>query len=220
MCPFRTESETIRSERARSLLKGTGPFVGCAVKKLGRNRGDECYTLSHSSQEKFWSRRSMRGLILACLLAAPAFPGTITFSGIGGSNFDPFTTYAEAGFTVNPTTGSWLKGFNFGNPIPSIFSSSGTASITITGGVFKFSSFDFGNAKNLGGLTWSAAGFLSSVQVLTGSGSGPGSSVFTTIASPNSSTVLDTLVLTANKGSTSSYNFDNIVLNSVVPEPA
>ena len=166
----------------------------------------------------------MNTLIIACLLAlstAPAFPATITFSGIGGVNGDLFTTYAEARFTVASTTGSWQKAFNFGNPSPAIFSGSSTASITITGGLFTFSSFDFVNANTQGGLTWSAAGFLSSVQVLTGSGGDPGPE-FTTIASPNSNTVLDTLVLTANKGSTTSYNFDNIVLNSVnsVPEPA
>jgi len=161
----------------------------------------------------------MRKLILACLFAAPAFPGTITFNGIGGANADVFTTYAEEGFTVNSTTGFWQKGQLFGNPLPSIFSSSATASITITGGSFTFSSFDFGNASPLSGLTWSAAGFFSSIQVLTGSVSGPGTNIFTTIASPNSNTVLDTLVLTANRGNTSSYNFDNIVLISV-PEPA
>jgi hypothetical protein len=167
----------------------------------------------------------LRSLILAGSLAfftVSAF-ATITFSGLPGANGDPFTTYTEDGFIVNPTTGSWEQGFNFGNPTPSIFSGSSTASITITGGLFTFSSFDFGNGNSFDGLTWSVAGFLSGTQVLTGSGNGPVISEFETIASPNTSTTLDTLVLTANLGNTTSFNFDNIVLidaGSAVPEPA
>lgn len=163
--------------------------------------------------------RSLAVMLLIAVSTGPAFSGTITFNGIGGVNGDPFTTYVESGFTVTPTTGIWKKGFGFGNPVPSIFSPSATASITVTGGTFDLISFDFGNANNLSGLTWSAAGFLNNVQVLSGSGNGPSTVMFITVPSPNSAALLDTLVLTGNLGNTSSYNFDNIVLSSV-PEPS
>ena len=70
-------------------------------------------------------------LLLMALGVGTSSASTITFNGLVGANFDPFASYNEAGFTVSATTGSWFEAHLFGNPIPDIFSNSGTSSVDV-----------------------------------------------------------------------------------------
>ena len=59
-----------------------------------------------------------------------ATANVVTFDTVGGSNGDPFASLTENGVTVTSSAGFWQKGFNVGNPIPSIFTFGGIASVT------------------------------------------------------------------------------------------
>jgi hypothetical protein len=145
----------------------------------------------------------------------------ITFSGLPGPNFTPFVNpYVESAFTVTPTVGSWFQGLQFGNPVPSIFSTSDTATVDVTQngvGLFRFSSVDLADADS-GGPGYTLQGFLLGVPVFSTSG-GPLSFGFATIPSPNSVATIDLLRITMVRNTTSSYNVDNINVTPV-PEPA
>ena len=153
------------------------------------------------------------GLLL--LAATSTFGATVTFNSLSGPNGTTFTNTTEDGVTVTSTTGTWEHGFNVGNAVPSIFTFSTNASITVSaGGLFRFISFDLGT----GGATnpdWSYEGFLNGVSLFSSSGSLPGNS-FNTITSPFSS-LIDSLVIRTTLTSTSA-NIDNIVVGNV-PEP-
>lgn len=71
------------------------------------------------------------GLLALALGSASA--DVVTFNPLTGSNGDPYSGHVEAGFTITPTAGAWLKAFIFGNPVRDIFSRSDTAAITVTG---------------------------------------------------------------------------------------
>ena len=162
-------------------------------------------------------------LILFCLpLAATlgtATAATVTFDTLPGINTDPFTTITENGITVTSTTGDWQQAFLVGNPVPSIFTQSPTASLTITtGGQFGFLSFDLGT----GGTTnpeYLFQGFIGALEVLNGTAS-PGGIDFVTITNFFPPMLIDRLVITTTLTSTSA-NIDNINLDLVssVPEP-
>jgi hypothetical protein len=155
--------------------------------------------------------------------ALPQIAGaaTITFSGLTGANGDPFPSpYTEAGYVVTATSGQWVQGQAFGNPVPSIFDGAGftplqISSIEITkagGGAFTFASVDLAsNGDTSYAIT--GAGFNETGTV------GPVQD-FTTIASNDSSLFLTSLTITMTPQTGAvSYNIDNIVVNSTVPEP-
>jgi hypothetical protein len=158
--------------------------------------------------------------------AAISHADIVTFNGLHGNNGDSFTTYTEGIFTVTPTTGFWQEAHHFGHPVPDIFSQSMSSSITVTSSTtdFTFSSVDLGNA-NSGTPTYEVQGFFKGSLVLSTNGSLPaGPDLFVTINSPNSSQVIDSLVINYHLGTTTSYNIDNIVgfaspITNVVPEP-
>jgi hypothetical protein len=165
--------------------------------------------------------------VLFCAFASISPAAVISFSGLSGANADPFGTYAEAGYTVTPTVGTWLQGRDFGNPVPSIYTRNmdgidGT--IRITGGTFSFTSADF--ASNNGGGSYSFLGELSGSTVFSASGSLTGHSgpfQFDTIVSGNAAAVIDRLTIRVMPvSSPTSINVDNIVLSTTsnVPEPA
>jgi hypothetical protein len=153
---------------------------------------------------------------------------TITFSGLMGANGSPFTTYAESGFTVSPTLGSWFQGQAFGNPVPSIFSgplfgSPATDAITVTegGGRFTFSALDL--AANNGNVNFTFTGTLLGAPVFNVTGTQlTNTATFATELSGVSADLIDQLVVTTNIQGTST-NIDNIVTTPVTvatPEPA
>lgn len=145
----------------------------------------------------------------------------VTFDTLSGPNGALFTTITEQGVTVDSTSGQWQHAFNVGNPVPSIFTSSGTASITITtGGLFSLISFDLGTGNPSDGPDYDVRGYLLGVELFAGFGGNPDAS-FYTIAGPNPGTLVDTVVITTILNGTSSANLDNIVVGTgEVPEPA
>jgi hypothetical protein len=154
-------------------------------------------------------------------LAGMASAATVTFSPLPGPNFEPYLGHTEDGITITPLSGDWRQAFNVGNPIPSIFTFSDTASLEVTtGGVFTFVSFDLGTG-GYAGPAYSFDGYLNNSLVLSGSGVNPNNS-FATILS-NTLVSLDRLVITTNIANlTTSANIDNIVLavpGGEIPEP-
>src|SRR6476660_7355919 len=165
--------------------------------------------------------------VLCCAFmcnAAAAF--TITFAPVSGVNETPYTGHIEGNFQVTPTSGDWRQAQNYGNPTPDIFAGPVLnplpASIRVTErttGLFTFSSFDFSD-NNSTATVYQMTGFRGGNSVLSASGTATVLNQFRTIFSPNSSTVLDSLTLSLTPHGASSYNVDNIVVNTVVPEPA
>lgn len=161
-------------------------------------------------------------ILLAAFVAggpAAAAPITVDFSTIGGANGDTFTSVTQDGVTVASLSGLWQKGYNVGNPTPSLFSFTHEASIEIaTGGLFNLLSFDVGTGGS-SNPSFLFTGYLDDDVALTGSGS-PAGSLFTTITNPLNEILLDRAVITFTLTSTSA-NVDNIVVEMVdqVPEP-
>jgi hypothetical protein len=165
------------------------------------------------------------------LLAAVGFSTTasatvITFSGLGGSNGDLFTTYSESGYTISKSSGSGCVAQGFGNPVPDVFGGptcdSGTSgSFELTGaGPFSFDGIDL--AANNGDLTYTITGMNGATTIWTQTGTLAGDFgpfLFTTIAGTDP-TAVDSVTFSYSTAGTS-WNFDNIgVTAATVPEPA
>ena len=168
--------------------------------------------------------------LLSCVLAlafyaAPAHAAIITFDSLVGSNGDNFTSTVELGFTVSDTTGGWVEGQVFGNPVPSIFNATDAVGVVDvvenTVGLFTFTSVDLANANSGAGtsISYTVEGLFMGGTVFSTSATIGSQAAFTTIASPNTGAVLDTLRIFVNGTNTSSYNVDNINVNAI-PEPA
>ena len=114
-------------------------------------------------------RRSIRAAaVVAGILVPATADAAITFNGLGGaSNEAPFSTSAEAGFTVTPTAGQWFVGTVYGNLQPSIFAgpipSPRISTIEVTGGTFTFAGLDI--SSNNGSSRYSFTGFLGALEV-------------------------------------------------------
>jgi hypothetical protein len=144
----------------------------------------------------------------------------ITFNNLVGPQALVVTSYVEGAFTVTPSAGAWGEDHAFGNPVPSIFSTSATGSVDVTrtgGGTFTFNSVDLGNGGT-GSPNFAITGFLSGSPVFGLSSSLPGSNGFSTVPSYDTTIQMDTLRIALNLNDTSSYNVDNV--NVGVPEPA
>jgi hypothetical protein len=155
--------------------------------------------------------------------AAPAY--TIAFASLNGGNDTPYTGHIEGNFRVAPTSGDWRQAQQYGNPAPDIFAgpvgSVIPASLDVTElttGLFRFSSFDF-SPNGSTATVYQITGFRSGNSVLSFSGSAGVATQFQTILSSNSTTVLDRLTFSFTPNGASSYNVDNIVVNTAVPEP-
>lgn len=165
-----------------------------------------------------------RKVIVVCLTACFIGVGScgadvIDFAGLTNSNGTPYTSSIEGNFTVAVNTGEWLEAHLNGNPIPDIFGRSSMGSVDVTEnttGFFTFYSVDLDDGS-AGGFTYQINGYLNSANVLSFGGAFPGGN-FPTIFSPDHTQALDTLNIQINS-TTSSYNIDNIVVNTV-PEPA
>jgi hypothetical protein len=156
-------------------------------------------------------------VLLASVAGARAT--VIDFNTLGGNNLDPFISYAENGFTVAATSGTWNVAKVLGNPAPDILAraSAGTVTITKTGsGPFNFLDVDLVNGNVSGSINYIIQGFLGVTQQFTESGMV--GTTFTTIASVAPSDVIDSLVITESNIS-SSANVDNIQVSVAVPAP-
>ena len=163
--------------------------------------------------------------LMAFAFAAPSSAAIITFDSLVGSNGDNFTSTVELGFTVSDTSGGWVEGHAFGNPVPSIFNATDAVGVVDvienTVGLFTFASVDLGNANSGAGtsISYLIEGLFMGGTVFSTSATIGSQGAFTTIASPNASAVLDTLQISINGTNTTSYNIDNINVEAV-PEPA
>ena len=143
-----------------------------------------------------------------------AHAATITFNNLPGANGDAVSTYSELGYQVNSASGAWRAGHAFGNPVPSWYTNSPSASVEVLragGGLFTFASADA--IGNNGQLDYQVTGYLAAAQVYTFSGSAA-ANVFTTVANLSfASALIDRLVITVGSPGSSSLNIDNIVVN-------
>ncbi len=154
--------------------------------------------------------------VIVLLAIGTAAANTVTFNSLSGPNGTAFTSTTEDGVTVTSTTGFWQQAFNVGNPIPSIFTFSANASITVTtGSLFEFVGFDLGTG-GASDPSYEFKGYLNNILVLSGIGT-PAGNAFVTISNGFPGQLLDTLVIATTLTSTSA-NIDNIVVNPV-PEP-
>ena len=161
--------------------------------------------------------------------ASGASATIITFDGLTGSHVPLAAPYAESGFTVAVTGGTWGQGQFEGNPAPSIFSGPGFVPFSSTNNQFTVtdgSRFSFGGldlAANESDVNYEFLGKLagSTVFDLTGNVTDlTNFGVFHTVGTGELSDLIDTLIvsvtLTANSNT---VNVDNIVVDAV-PEPA
>ena len=143
-----------------------------------------------------------------------AHAATITFNSLPGANDDAVSTYSESGYQVNSASGAWRAGHFFGNPVPSWFTISPSASVEVLragGGLFTFASADA--IGHNGQLDYQVTGYLAAAQVYTFSGSAT-AGVFTTVTNLSfASALVDRLVITVGSPGGSSRNIDNIVVN-------
>jgi len=170
-------------------------------------------------------------LALALLVApAAAQAATISFSPLTGSNGDVYTGHAEDGFILGGSR-NFLEGHLFGEPIPSVYSTSATASLQIAaadGGLFRINSLDLAANNGSRRLDYRITGSVggSNVYTVLGTYAQSGSGfVFGTVGIvPTAAVDRITIQLTDNYRLTS-FNLDNIVVNraavsAAVPEPS
>lgn len=151
----------------------------------------------------------------------------ITFGGLSGA----YAGHTEGGFTTSVFDGSFrVNASTLGNPVPSIFHSSASATVSVmenTTGFFTLASVDIGTG--FVGTTnpdYFIEGLLNGNSLFSVLGSVIGQGVFETIPSPDALQVLDDLRITlSSNGNLFTGNIDNIVVNSAVapnpiPEPA
>ncbi len=149
-------------------------------------------------------------------------PVTITFDGLS-NNGSAFKGYSQGGFTVSPTSGSWVALTTYGNPLPSIiFNRSAaqptiTAAVTITAGGsgFHFQSVDL--YSSITTIPYVFTGLLKSNQVFSVSAEeGNTFGSFVTVANPNATDTIDTLVITLSNPETpccpNPVGLDNVVV--------
>lgn len=164
--------------------------------------------------------RSFLTLAMASVLAtSQAQAAIISFDDYAADNGTEFTSYSEAGYTVEYVSGTVLAAQIFGNPVPALYGTdSGTIAVTYTGGgSFTFNAVDF--AANNGDAGYSIEGLLggSSVFSYSDTVAQPLTYSFETVLSQYAA-LIDTLYITVDPEGTS-YNIDNINV-SVIPVPA
>ena len=126
----------------------------------------------------------------------PPSPVTLTFSGVSGS----FSGYAQSGFTVSPTSGTWIAN-SYGNPGPSIqFQSAAgettTAEIRITAGgsTLRFLAVELYSSTTQ--IPYVFTGVRNGSTVFTVSNTqGNTFGNFVTVNNPSSLTTIDTLFI-------------------------
>jgi hypothetical protein len=166
---------------------------------------------------------------LAFFAIAPAAPAqTITFDNLTGLNGQVFSSYSESGYDVDLFAGFICEAHFFGNPTPDLFGgllcngSIRNATLRVRrsgGGLFNFIATDLATQNDIG--NYSFQGLLASVSQYSTGGAISSSGNFDSYAGSNPSSNIDELLIgLSTRGS--SYNIDNIQVQSVVatPEPA
>ena len=163
-------------------------------------------------------------LAVASLAPLAASATTIDFATLGGNNGDVVTSYTENGYTVTTATGEFFVAKSYGNPIPDLFAGPivggpSTDSFTVTqvgGGAFFFDSFDL--ASNNGRTNFSAIGSNGKTVAFDVTGGRGAAPSFATETTGTGSTAVTSVLLNFTTTGTS-FNVDNIVVTSAVPEP-
>ena len=165
--------------------------------------------------------RHSSALLLAFFAATSAsqlVAATIDFSGLPGAHGAVVTSYSQAGYQVSGISGVWREAQTFGNPVPSVFTQSATASLEVQrvgGGGFNFASVDLVNANRITGqFDYQITGYAASNPVFTFSGS-YASNFFATVANSTYGTVIVDRLVMEFTSTTTSFNIDDIVLNDV-----
>ena len=153
----------------------------------------------------------------------PVSTSPITIAFDLSNNGSAFKGYSQGGFTVSPTSGSWMVLRTYGNPLPSIiFNRSAaqptiTAAVTITasGSEFRFQSVDL--YSSITTIPYVFTGRLKSNQVFSVSAEeGNTFGSFVTVANPNAADTIDTLVISLSNPETpccpNPVGLDNIVV--------
>jgi hypothetical protein len=147
---------------------------------------------------------------------------TITFRDLTGHG-TPVTTYTESGMTVTTTAASWQVSTTYGNPAPFIQfirpasspTTTGEVRMTAGGATFTFTSVDI--YSSVTPIPYRITGLRGSATVFTIDGTQPNTfGNFATIVNPNSTAVIDTLVIQLSNPATpccsNPVGLDNIVV--------
>jgi hypothetical protein len=160
--------------------------------------------------------------IFATLHLASASASVITFDGLAHEDRYPLYGYVEDGFLVTGS-GSFVEWHRYGNPAPSIltgwpggFGGLRTAVVTsVEGSLFAFDGFEFGPATGV--VSYTVRGLregLDAFEPMTGNNSEAWTHVL-----GDSSTLLDTLIITLTRINAYSAYVDNIGVTAI-NEPA
>lgn len=134
----------------------------------------------------------------------------------------PVTTYAESGFTLTPTSGSWIVSTSYGHPAPFIqflapagTTVTGDIRVTSGGAAFGFKSVDVYSSTTP--IPYTITGLRNSAMRLTVAGTQPNTfGNFATVVNPRPSDLIDTLVISLSNPSApccqNPMGIDNIVL--------
>ncbi len=142
----------------------------------------------------------------------------IDFDTLSGVNASSFTTYTEGGYTVALSLGNFMVGTNFGNPVPDIYSSAGTVTLTKNdAGDFNFLGVDLANARSTP-EQYTISGFLGSTLIFQDSGSVTGTGVFNAYDTGFSADQLSSLTIALSGDGQA--NIDNIGVNPGATSPA
>lgn len=147
------------------------------------------------------------------------------FDNIGGNNGEVYDQHTEQGFDVDAVRGDWFKAYNFGAPVPAIFTGPfgspfiSTFEVSRTGGgLFRFLSVDLSSNVNPGTI-YDFVGKRGGSTIFSSSGTINSINTFETFANGNMS-MIDLLSVTVTPvAGVGSNNADNIVVDTV-PEPA
>jgi hypothetical protein len=148
---------------------------------------------------------------------------TITFDGLT-TNGSAVSTYAEAGFKVLATSGSWMAVTTNGNPAPFIqFISpamntvTGAIEVTAGGGAFGFNSVDLYSSATP--IPYTITGLRNSTAMFTMASTVPDTfGNFATVVNPNVAALIDTVVISLSDPCCfNRMGVDNIVVTKFSP---
>jgi hypothetical protein len=147
---------------------------------------------------------------------------TIAFGALS-NNGSPFTTYTESGFIVSAVSGNWEVLMTYGNPAPSIIfrrmasepTINAEVKISAGGSAFSFGSVDL--YSSVTPIPFVFTGLINSNTVFTVAGQQPNTfGNFATVPNPNSTDMIDTLLIRLSNPATpccsNPVGFDNVVV--------
>lgn len=151
-------------------------------------------------------------------------PIVIGFEGLSATtNGTPIARYTESGFTLTPTAQEWVSFVTLGNPAPFIQfdrpasqpTQVGEITVTAAGQLFRFQSIDLYSHST--SIPYEMIGLRNGVPVTATSGTVPNpSGGFATVANPQSTQEIDTLLIRIANPATPCCNnpvgLDNLIL--------